>query len=443
MADILLINSPVRNAFKDGHAGLSPPLGIAYIAAVLLEKGYHVAALDLNLNGMNPARVRRIMQEEDPKIIGISAYTATYENGLKIARISKDLNPNTTVIMGGPHATIMSEQVAQEKNVDIVVRGEGEQTTLELTDHLLNGCGNLDEVKGISFKRNGQIHSTPERPFLENPDILPFPARDIFPLYLYDYPGNMLMSRGGCPFTCSFCAVNNIWHGARRYRSPQQVVEEILFIFREYQVNEINFADDTFTLNRRRVLELCQEIRKAQIPILWRWTCATRPDLVDKELLIEMNRAGCTGIQLGVEAGSQKILDSIGKQITLEQVRDAVRMCKEVGINAFCSFMFPHPEDTVETVREQISFMKELAEMGAMTTMSFTIPYPGTLLFDSAKELGIQVLANSWEDYDSKNLTIATKHLQKEQLDQLFLEIVREVGLGPYRTDRGVRLEAI
>jgi radical SAM superfamily enzyme YgiQ (UPF0313 family) len=238
-----------------------------------------------------------------------------------------------------------------------------------------------------------------------------------------------LISRGGCPFNCHFCTVNTIWKGTRRYRKPEKVVEEILHIFKNGQAQEINFSDDTFTLDRRRVMELCGLLKDVKESLQLRWMCSTRVDLVDKELLEKMHEAGCYSIQYGIEAGSQKILDSIGKKITLEQIRDAASTTLGTGMEVTCSFMFPHPEDTEETVREQQQFMKELRKMGVIETLSATTPFPGTYYYEHADELGIKILPDSWDEYDCKHLIITTKYLSKEKLNSLIKELTQDVGL--------------
>ncbi len=425
--DILLVNAPTPSLSK--HAGLAPPLGLAYIAAVLLRAGYSVSAIDFNVSGFHPRLLKGILERETPRIFGISAHTETYLSGLMIAEFVKQVNPDITVVMGGTHPTVMCQEAAGEKNVDVVVRGEGEYAMLELADSIIRNKGNLAQIKGIAYQENGVLKTTPERPFINDPDELPFPARGLFPLPLYQSPGTVLISRGGCPFSCHFCAVNNIWQGRRRYRKPEKVVEEILYIFKYAQAQEITFADDIFTLDRGRVLELCDLLKDVKGPLRLRWMCSTRVDLVDRELLEKMHEAGCYNIQYGIEAGSQKILDSIGKKITLEQVREAVRTTLDIGIEVTCSFMFPHPEDTEETIREQKQLMKELRKMGVTETLSATTPFPGTYYYEHADELGIKILASNWDEYDCKHLIITTKYLSEEKIKSLLADLLQDVGL--------------
>jgi radical SAM superfamily enzyme YgiQ (UPF0313 family) len=284
-------------------------------------------------------------------------------------------------------------------------------------------------VKGIAYKDDGTVKATPERPFIEDPDELPFPALELFPMDLYGLPGQVLMSRGGCPFNCRFCAVNNIWKGERRFRSPENVVKEILYIFENYYPKAITFVDDTFTLNREQVIKLCELLKKVRQASSWRWMCATRVDLIDRELLQKMYEAGCYSITFGVEAGSQEILDSICKGITLEQVRNVVAIALDIGMAVVCAFMFPHPGDTEETIREQKRFMKELLDMGATVNLNLTAPYPGTYYYEHADELGIKFLVNSWDEYEDGRLMITTKHLSEKELGNLLREIVEDLGM--------------
>ena len=300
---------------------------------------------------------------------------------------------------------------------------------LRLADCLIRNQGKLAEIEGIAYEQDGRLIVTPERPFICNPDELPFPARELFPIPLYEQPGQVLMSRGGCPFNCVFCAVNNIWKGERRFRSVDNVLREILHVNEIMGIGEIGFADDTFTLNRQRVLSLCERSKELQRRFTWGWTCTTRADLVDRELLETMHDAGCHRITYGVETGSQKVLDSIGKRITLDRVRGAVRTALDLEMGVLCSFMFPHPGDTEETIREQKHFMKELVDMGATVTMAMTTPFPGTDYYTRADELGIELLTDSWEEFDAKHLIIATRQLRKERLEELLEELIEHVGL--------------
>jgi len=426
--DILLASASVK--IKSKHARLSPPLGLAYIAAVLQQHGYGVTAQDFNFMTDDPHHMRVILEQWSPRVLGISALTETYPSGLQLAQLAKQIDPRTAVIMGGPHATVMYADILKNKNVDIVVRGEGEYAMLELANYFLHGDGDLAHIKGIAFRQNGIIRVTPERPFITDPDELPFPSRDLFPLPLYEQPSQVLLSRGGCPFNCCFCAVNNIWQGGRRYRSNDNVIKEILHLYGENGDADISFADDTFTLKRARILRLCEQSAQLREIFPWQWGCTTRVDLVDEELVRRMVEAGCYAITFGVETGSQEVMSAIAKKITLDQVKRSVAMSLQAGVSVLCSFMFPHPQDTVETIHEQQQFMHDLVAMGAQVSLAFTTPFPGTDYYRHMDKLGIRLLTDRWDEFDAKHLIIETKNLDRQKLEELFQEMVAQVGLG-------------
>ncbi|MFH1267151.1 MAG: radical SAM protein [Planctomycetota bacterium] len=425
--NILLVNASVKA--RSRHARLSPPLGLAYIASVLLDSGHAVTAEDCNLTDFNPTRMRRLVEDRAPRIVGISTSTETYPNGRQIAAIVKEVNPAITVVMGGPHATVMHREVASDRDVDIVVRGEGEYTMLELADCLATGNRDLSQVRGLTYRRNGHLTVTPDRPFIADPDRLPFPARELFPLPMYERSAAVLTSRGGCPCDCVFCAVNSIWKGKRRFRSPERIVEEMVWLVKTLGCEEISFADDTFTLSRKHVMQLCEQLARFEGGLFCEWRCTTRVDMVDTPLLETMCAAGCTSITFGIESGSQRILDSIEKRITREQVVQAVDTALGLDMEVLCSFMFPHPDDTEETVREQKAFMNALVEKGAIVTLALTTPFPGTPYYEHADEFGISILTDQWDEFDAKHLVITTRYLSEDRLRALLGELLRDVGM--------------
>jgi anaerobic magnesium-protoporphyrin IX monomethyl ester cyclase len=419
---VLLINAPVSRLSP--HARLAPPLGLAYIASVLLADGHDVSAVDFNVSGLNLRRLDSILAGEGPHMVGISAHTETYPNGLAIAARVKELNPGITVVMGGPHPTILPKQVLQSDAVDFVVIGEGEGTIVELAHRLDRGLEQYQGIKGLGYK-DGGIRINDRRELL-NPDSLPYPARDLFPLEFYQDRWNLLTARGSCPFKCPFCSASYIWEGRRRARNPQNVVDEIMMLVEGYGAGYIFFADDIFTLNRRWVETLLELLNNLGHPI--EWGCATRVDLVDRELLKNMAEAGCRSIQYGVESGCQMILDSV-KGIEKEQVLEAVQGARQSGIDVASSFMIPFPEDTPETIRETKEFIKQVHRAGSKILMSYTTPYPGTHFYEHAEELGITILAKHWDEFDAKHNVMETKYLSAGEIDRLVAEIVQETGL--------------
>jgi radical SAM superfamily enzyme YgiQ (UPF0313 family) len=421
--DVTLINAPVK--LRNEHARLSPPLGLAYIASALMQAGFTVSAVDFNVSGLNLRRVDSILANDRPSIIGISTTTETYSNALAIARHIKAKSPGTRVVLGGAHPTILPETVLAEDAVDFVVVGAGEGTLVSLADHLLRGIGSPVEIRGLGYKDDIGAHVN-ERAELPHPDELPRPARGLFPTDFYHDKWNVLTATGSCPYRCPFCSASSLWQGRRRMRSPGSIAAELHDLWHSYGVNQIFFTDDIFTLNRRWIGELLEAIEGLDHPV--QWGCATRVDLVDAELIAAMARAGCTGIQFGVESGSQTILDSV-KGIEKRQVLDAVEASVAAGIDAVCSFMIPFPDDTVETLAESLAFMREVREAGARIFLSYTCPYPGTMFFDRAEELGLRILSEDWGDFDAKHVVIETPNLTAAEITAAAESIAAELGM--------------
>jgi radical SAM superfamily enzyme YgiQ (UPF0313 family) len=405
---------------------LGPPLGLAYIGSYLLHAGYEVAAIDLNVSGLNLSRVKMIVEEDEPSLVGISSSTESYPSALKIAECVKSVDKDVKVVMGGPHPTTLPQQVLAEDCVDFVIVGEGEKTMLELSKYILEGKGELKNIKGLGYKVEGKMIKINGRRPSSDPDEFPYPARELFPLELYPLKWTILTSRGGCPFKCPFCAVPVIWPYPKKYRSPEKIFYELKMLIETWDVEYVFFTDDLFTFNRKWVYDLLSFLKKLEYPL--KWGCSTRVDLVDEDLLKRMASAGCCTIQYGVESGSQKILDSV-KGIKKEQVLKAVQAAKEEGMDVSCSFMIPFPEDTKETLYETKEFMKKVYEVGGRILLSYTVPFPGTYFYEHSKELGIKILTDDWSEFDAKHNIIETAHLSKDEIEELVHAIVEELGL--------------
>jgi len=349
-------------------------------------------------------------------MVGISTYTETYLNALSIAGIAKEVDSEVTTVLGGPHVTFLPLEALKRSEVDVVVRHEGEFTILELARCIRDGFGSMDEIRGISFRRNGEVVSNPPRPLIKDLDALPFPARDLLSLNLYPYPGNVLTARG-CPGRCVFCAATAMSGGRYRMRTPGNVVSEIIHLFEKYHLKYFNFVDDAFTASPDRAMKICDLIDESGLDI--GWSCTSRVDTVTKEMLERMAKSGCDNINFGIESGCQMILDSIRKGITLRQVEDAIKWALEFGITPVCSFMLPHPEDTEETIRETKRLMRRLLEQGCHISIATTTPFPGTYLYNHAEELGVTILSDNWEDFDCGTAVIKTRNFSEEDIYRL------------------------
>lgn len=425
---MILFNAPVP--VRSRHSRLTPPLGLGYVAAALMRAGYHVSALDFNVSGFNLRRVENIIAWGKPAIVGISAHTETFGTALEIAGKVKQLDSKIHVVLGGPHPSILPEQVLREANVDYVVTGEGEETIVELLRYTLEGKGDPAEIHGLAYRdRSGAVHVNRRRPLLD-PDALPWPARDIFPLELYEERWNVLTARGSCPFKCPFCSASHIWGGRRKVRSHQSIVEELKMLVESYGADQVSFIDDIFTVDKKWVYGLMDSLKQFSGP--WTWSCATRVDCVDEDLIRAMANAGCRAIQYGIESGSQTILDSV-KGIRKDQVLEAVKASVDSGIQVTCSFMIPFPDDTVETIRETKLFIKQVLDQGSDMVMSYTTPHPGTDFYERAEEFGLKILSHRWEEFDAKHNILETRYLSCRQIEDLAEEIVQDLGLARRR----------
>lgn len=425
MSDIFLVQPPMPEHLRQyaREVIVCPPLGLGYLASILLEKGFTVELNDLSIENPDKEGIASELQRRQPKILGVTTTTSTYKNALNVAAIAKEIDPNIVTVLGGPHVTFTDEETLRNRQVDVVVRHEGELTMLELCQRILNGGEELEQIAGITYHKDNAIVKNPDRPLIENLDQIPFPARHLMRLDKYLSPGAIITSRG-CPSKCIFCAAEAMSGGKYRVRSPANVVSEIEKMANDFNPRFFFIADDTFTVFRDRTREICKLLRSLAKKV--EWVCESRANFIDKPILQEMAEAGCTAIQFGVESGSEKILKSIKKGINLDQVRRAVRWAVDAKILPVCSFMVPHPEDTWKTVKETKKFMLELKDMGAFIYVSMTTPFPGTHLYLHAKELGVTIVTEDMDKYDltGESPVMRTRNLSVEAIKAAYDDLV-------------------
>ncbi|MGQ9666194.1 MAG: B12-binding domain-containing radical SAM protein [Anaerolineae bacterium] len=360
-----------------------PSLGLGYLAAVLERRGDEVRIFDF---GLDP---RRPLEEEvldvlafRPDVIGLTAMTTSYHSAEQTISLLR-AGTHAPMVLGGPHATVFPERTLREQPaLDYLVFGEGEETMLELME-VIEGRRDPATVAGLCYRRAGQVMCNPARPLIRDLDALPFPARHLFqleryPLYAPD-GGRLLtvLTSRGCPYNCSYC-FKGIVGRTYRQRSPENLIQELKELIRTYGIHNFYFIDDLFTLDVKRLNVLLDMMIAEGLDI--RWQCLARVDRVTPELLRRMAAAGCRQIHYGIESGDQEILERVGKRITLEQVRQAVRWTAEAGIRSKGYFMLGLPGDTEETMEQTIQFAASLDLDDAM--FSLTTPFPGTRLWE-------------------------------------------------------------
>ena len=358
------------------------PLGLASIAAYLKDKhkDVEIAVIDAWAENLGFEELKKGVFQAQADIVGIYMLSPRYDDAKATIEACRKALPNSLIIAGGPHPSALPiESLKNIPQLDICVIGEGEITMSEL----VKGYP-LSAIDGIAYRENQEIKITKPRESIKDLDALPLPARELFPLKKYrTHPPygrknpyfNVITSRG-CPYQCAFCS-KDVFKLTYRARSPQKVCDEIEELIKKYGAKEIQFYDDDFTLNMQRAGEICDEIIKRGIKIIW--SCITRVDLVNEDLLRKMRQAGCWLILYGVESGDQKILDAVKKGYTIEQVISAFEMTRKVGIKTSAHFMVGFPDETQKTIQDTVNLIKKIKPdfIGG----GVLIVYPGSSLF--------------------------------------------------------------
>jgi radical SAM superfamily enzyme YgiQ (UPF0313 family) len=412
---IALVNTPLLEGVA--HHPLFPPLGLAYMAAVLEQNDFEVKIFDCPVCEIDHEKLKAELDSFQPTIVGIGSMTPTIESALKSARVAKEVCPDAKVLMGGPHATFADKQIlTDEKAVDIIVRGEGEETILELAKQSPE-LQKVSDVKGITFRKDNQIIQAPGRPFIQNLDALPRPAYKYVPVEKYRIAGRKLlpiMSSRGCPFQCSFCVASQMFGARFRARSPKNVLDELEWLRDEYGAEGIAFQDDTLTFDRKRAMEICDGIieRKINLP----WGCGTRADVVTKEVLAKMSKAHCNETCFGVESGCQRIRDSLKKKVTTEQCENAIKWAKEAGIFVTVSVILGYPGETKETLQETLDFVRKVEPDDVW--LCHATPYPGTELRALVESNGWK-MSEDWKLYNTMNPIFEDPNLPAKEIAQM------------------------
>jgi anaerobic magnesium-protoporphyrin IX monomethyl ester cyclase len=384
------------------------PLGPAYIAASLEQAGYDVKVVDctfIDQNKFDPWRVRDAVLSLGPDAIGLSALTWTIPSAYQLAEAIKEDSPETPVILGGPHVSALPRRTLRECGaIDAAILGEGERTFPDFLGHLFSkGMGpEMENLSGVAYRHGGEAAGDTEPVYVEDLDALPSPARHLFPLSEYvkwsknfearRTPVASMITSRGCPHRCTFCTrVNN---GVRhRARSPGSVVGEMEEL-KEMGFNEVQIVDDNFTHDRGRVHEICRLIRERGLDLTFQLANGMRVDHVTQELMEAMYDVGFYSIHFGVESGDDRVLRDIQKDITVDQVREAVRITRDIGYELNLFFVIGLPGSTVESEEKTLALMEEL---GLPVTYSVCTPYPGSPLWE---QMGDKMDEVTWDRFD-------------------------------------------
>jgi anaerobic magnesium-protoporphyrin IX monomethyl ester cyclase len=439
---VLLINPPSENEIiadnppvVDAVRGCNPPLGLLYIAGYLqAHTGHEIEILDTHVDRVPYDDLRELISRSRPEVVGLTAMTMTLIDVLKTVSLVKEIRKDTKVVLGGPHVHLFPNETIELPGVDFLVLGEGEETFAELLKYI-DDPDRLRRIPGIVFKTEDGIVHTGERPLLRDLNALPFPARQLTQYQKYgsvlasgDIVTTIFTSRG-CPFRCAFCDRPHLGK-VFRARSAKNVVDEIESCVK-LGIQEFLIYDDTFTVDQKRVLDICDLIGERKLDI--RFDIRARVDTVHEVMIKKLKDAGCVGINYGVEAGTQEILRTLNKGISLDQVRNAFKITKKHRIDALAYFMIGNPGETEKDIQETFRLIEELEP--DYLHMTVLTPFPATRIYADALSRGI-VSRDVWKDFavnprDDFVPPHWGEHFTREELNQILEQAYRRFYLRP------------
>jgi len=436
---VCLINPPVLLPKDNVGVDVFQPLGLAYVASVIREKGYPVSIIDAaaqgwknvqsfddhrDFNGLSYEQIATEVKKLQPKVVGITAnFTIQKDSAFRVASVVKGVDKDIIVIIGGSHVTVKPKECALNSDIDFAVFGEGEITMLELMEKMENEATlpEFKKVKGLAFKDGTDVYVGEPRPYNFDLDSLPYPARDLLPMGIYfeasklkranrdmDKPWATVITSRGCPFECVFCSIHLTMGRRWRARSPENVVGELTQLAQIYGVKQLDFEDDNISCDKRRMEKLCDLVVESGLQFEWYTPNGVRADTLDENLLRKMKASGCRELWFAPESGSQRVVNEvIGKRIDLRCIERMVELCKRVGISSNCFFVIGFPGETREEINETFAFARRLSYLGADNFMfSIATPLYGTRLYTEALERGD---LNEGED---ESLMYGTPHLK-------------------------------
>ena len=424
------------------HARRFPPIGLTYVAAALEKEGFQVEIIDNYLLEKPIDALKLEVKKLAPEIVGITCGSVTYQRCIETAKAVKEVLPSCKVVVGGWHPSYMPESVLQHPEIDYVVVGEGERAMVELAAHITKGRDNqtIPAIAGVAYRYEGKIVKNAPK-FIENLDEIPYPARHLLPMHLYDRaieylavkPVDIMSIRRGCPFNCAFCESNKLWGPTCRSFSPSRIVEEIDQLVTNYGTKGIYFINDNFTIRKNETVEMCKLIRKNKLDI--EWVCDTRVDMISQELLKEMKMAGCKTIWFGVESGSPRIRKKLNLGVTLEQTVDAFKLCRKEGIQTACAFLLGIPGETVDDMQATFKFARKLDP--DWCRFNIFIAVPGSILYEEVMEKGLYDRVEDFAAY------VKTEDFNYESLLEVQRRFHMSFNKSPKRILRKIRREGL
>jgi anaerobic magnesium-protoporphyrin IX monomethyl ester cyclase len=393
------------------------PLGIGYMAAILEKKGFEVDIIDCQALKLSHDDAGELLRKRSPDIVGVTSTTLTYNSALQIVKVAKQACPKSLTLMGGCHVTFWDHEALETcQQLDVVVRGEGENTMLELAQRIEGGKDYYD-VAGMTCRKGNSVIRNPDRLYIKDLDELPYPAYHLMSIESFRRQGEILfpiLSSRGCVYWCDFCSAVRMFGQKYRTRSVEKVLDEIEFIHKKYKADRFTFYDDLFTRDQHRVEEICDGLLGRKLGI--KWDCETRLDMVTKDLLFKMKKAGCIAVWFSVESSSKKLLDAMDKGFTAEQAINPFKWAREAGLVTVASVLLGHPGETKESALDTIKFLEKLDpdDVG----YNIVTPYPGIPLTDYVKKMG-WLKVTDFDRYDTQTPTFETPMMSMKDLKEI------------------------
>ena len=415
--NILLISPPSFNVTQKVMGFSSPPLNLAYLASMVCTD-HRVKILDASIEGFNMQDVIKYIKHNDPDLIGFTGTTTMMPDIYRLSVLCKEYNKDIKIALGGHHVSFMPEYTFNEcSSIDFIIRGEGELTFSELVNALEKKHA-LSQIKGLSFRYDHTVKNNPDRGFVENVDSLPSPAYDLLSMDKYrknNVNFSSILSSRGCPFHCVFCSSSSQLGHKWRAHCVDRIMNELKILYEKYGKDEFEFVDDTFTVSKKRVLDLTKRIRQEGLDISW--VASSRVDTFSKEIGTAMKKSGAHTVYFGIESGSEETLRFIGKGITLEKAKDSVSTAHKTGLKTIGTFVFGFPNETKEDIKKTLSFSRKIG----LDIAQFTIatPYPGTRLWDYAQKKNL-ISTFDWSKYSTLEPIMKLEHFSTQAIEKIF-----------------------
>jgi radical SAM superfamily enzyme YgiQ (UPF0313 family) len=430
---ILLIHALGYSPGKAGRdisrlANIMPPLGLLSIAAYLEKNGITTDIIDCYAHPNSVRKIPDYLREKNPGYIGITCTTSTFHDSVRIAKMAKGVLPGIRSVFGGSHISALREKILEDyPDVDFSVVGEGEKC-VEVLIKAGTDSKALSEIPGLVYRKNGDINFTGFQKKQIDLDSLPFPAYEklqgyprAYKLPIFNYPSTpntTCSSSRGCPYACSYCD-RSVFRRSFRYNSAEYLYEHMNYLKKRFGIKHINFYDDQFTFNRKRVEEFCQMMLDNHLNMTF--NCAVRAEHVDFELMKLMKRAGCWMMSLGIESGDPELLAQHRQNADLDMLADTIRNIKRAGIRTKGLLMMGLPGESEESIKRSMDYVFSLP-IDDFNLAKFT-PFPGSPLYENIHDMG--TFEEDWEKMDCMNFLFVPNGMGKERLEELFIEFYK------------------